>query len=386
VPDVGLREWVAVGRAIAKGHLLRYDPKAGITARFERDLGALTGASHVLAVNSGTSALVAALAAAGIGPGDEVLVPAYTWMATAAAPVQVGAVPVLVEINETLTIDPDDIRAKITPYTRAIMPVHMVNAPCDMDAIMSIAKEHGLVVIEDACQGVGVRYKDRHCGAIGDLGAFSFNKMKNMNIGEGGAVLTSDERYFIRARSYHDLGSMIRQHGDRLNEPEFVGMNMKVTEIDGAMLEVQLRKVVPMLERMRKRRAVLAEILSQSREFTLTPHNDPGSAVSLSVLARTREEAVALTGRRGIHNRLRDSSKHIYTNWEPILQKRTFHPKMNPWAWAKRDISYTPDMCPRTLDILDRTCIVTLGLQYPTPLMKMVARKLADPGPSARSV
>lgn len=385
MPDVGLREWVAVGRAIAKGHLLRYDPKAGITARFERDLGALTGASHVLAVNSGTSALVAALAAAGIGPGDEVLVPAYTWMATAAAPVQVGAVPVLVEINETLTIDPDDIRAKITPYTRAIMPVHMVNAPCDMDAIMSIAKEHGLVVIEDACQGVGVRYKDRHCGAIGDLGAFSFNKMKNMNIGEGGAVLTSDERYFIRARSYHDLGSMIRQHGDRLNEPEFVGMNMKVTEIDGAMLEVQLRKVVPMLERMRKRRAVLAEILSQSREFTLTPHNDPGSAVSLSVLARTREEAVALTGRRGIHNRLRDSSKHIYTNWEPILQKRTFHPKMNPWAWAKRDISYTPDMCPRTLDILDRTCIVTLGLQYPTPLMKMVVRKLADPGPSARS-
>ena len=139
MPDVGLREWVAVGRAIAKGHLLRYDPKAGITARFERDLGALTGASHVLAVNSGTSALVAALAAAGIGPGDEVLVPAYTWMATAAAPVQVGAVPVLVEINETLTIDPDDIRAKITPYTRAIMPVHRVNAPCDMDAIMSIA-------------------------------------------------------------------------------------------------------------------------------------------------------------------------------------------------------------------------------------------------------
>ncbi|SCY95096.1 DegT/DnrJ/EryC1/StrS family aminotransferase [Paracoccus tibetensis] len=385
MPDVGLREWVAVGRAIAKGHLLRYDPKAGITARFERDLGALTGARHVLAVNSGTSALVAALAAAGIGPGDEVLVPAYTWMATAAAPVQVGAVPVLVEINETLTIDPDDIRAKITPYTRAIMPVHMVNAPCDMDAIMSIAREYGLVVIEDACQGVGVRYKGRHCGAIGDLGAFSFNKMKNMNIGEGGAVLTSDERYFIRARSYHDLGSMIRQHGDRLNEPEFVGMNMKVTEIDGAMLEVQLRKVVPMLERMRKRRAVLAEILSQSREFTLTPHNDPGSAVSLSVLARTREEAVALTGRRGIHNRLRDSSKHIYTNWEPILQKRTFHPKMNPWAWAKRDISYTPDMCPRTLDILDRTCIVTLGLQYPMPLMKMVARKLADPGPSARS-
>lgn len=377
MPDVGLREWFAAGRAIAKGHLLRYEPGAGLTSRFERELGEAVGARHVLAVNSGTSALVAALAAAGIGPGDEVLVPAYTWMATAAAPVQVGAVPVLVDIDETLTMDPEDIRAKITPYTRAIIPVHMVNAPCDMDAIMSIAREHGLIVIEDACQSVGVPYKDRYCGAIGDLGTYSFNKMKNMNIGEGGAVLTNDERYFIRARSYHDLGSLVRQHGDRLNEPEFVGMNMKVTEIDGAMLSVQLKKVIPMLRRMQKRRAVLAEILSGSQEFRVTPHNDPGSAVSLSILAPTREKAIELTGRRGVHNRLRDSSKHLYTNWEPILQKRTFHPKMNPWAWAKRDITYTPDMCARTLDILDRTCIVTLGLRYPTPLMALIARKLS---------
>lgn len=380
MPDVGVREWLAVGRAIASGHLLRYDQGANLTSRFERELGDAVGAKHVLAVNSGTSALVAALAAAGIGPGDEVLVPAYTWMATAAAPVQVGAVPVLVDINETLTIDPEDIRAKITPYTRAIIPVHMVNAPCDMDAIMSIAKEHGLIVIEDSCQAVGVPYKDRHCGAIGDLGTFSFNKMKNMNIGEGGAVLTNDERYFIRARSYHDLGSLVRQHGDRLNEPEFVGMNMKVTEIDGAMLRVQLKKVIPMLRRMQRRRAVLAEILQQSQEFSVTPHNDPASAVSLSILAPTREKAIELTGRRGVHNRLRDSSKHLYTNWEPILQKRTFHPKMNPWAWAKRDISYSPDMCARTLDILDRTCIVTLGLRYPTPLMALIARKLAGAG------
>ena len=377
MPNVGLREWIAAGRAIANGHLLRYDQGAHLVARFERELAETTGAGHVLAVNSGTSALVSALAAAGIGPGDEVLVPAYTWMATAAAPVQVGAVPILVDIDETLTMDPEDIRAKITPYTRAIIPVHMVNAPCDMDAIMSIAREHGLIVIEDACQGVGIRYKDRHCGAIGDLGTFSFNKMKNMNIGEGGAVLTSDERYFIRARSYHDLGSLVRQHGDRLNEPEFVGMNMKVNEIQGAMLSVQLRKVIPMLSRMQKRRAVLAEILEQSRDFRVTPHNDPASAVSLSILAPTREAAIELTGRRGVHNRLRDSSKHLYTNWEPILQKRTFHPKMNPWAWAKREITYSPDMCARTLDILDRTCIITLGMRYPTPLMARVARKLA---------
>ena len=133
---------------------------------------------------------------------------------------------------------------------------------------------------------------------------------------------------------------------------------------------------MPMLRRMQKRRAMLAEILANSRHFKVTPHNDPDTAVSLSILAPTREDAIALTQRRGVHNRLRDSSKHVYTNWEPILSKRTFHPKMNAWAWARRDIQYTPDMCARTLDILDRTCIVNLGMNYPAPLMQMVARKL----------
>ncbi|MFN7055810.1 DegT/DnrJ/EryC1/StrS family aminotransferase [Hyphomonas sp.] len=368
---------MAVGQAIADGQMIRYGTGANFTARFEEELCDYIGAGHALTVNSGTNALVAALAAAGIGPGDEVLVPAYTWMSTAVAPVQVGAVPILVDIDETLTIDPEDIRRKITPYTRAIIPVHMVNAPCDMDAILSIAKEHGLIVIEDACQAVGVRYKDKYCGAIGDLGAFSFNKFKNVNIGEGGAVITNDERYYIRARSYHDLGSMIRGHGDRMNEPEFIGMNMKVTEIQGAMLRVQLRKLKPVMRQMQKRRAELAGILDTAKDFRVTPHNDLAHAVSLSVLAPTKEKAIALTGQRGVFNRLRDSSKHVYTNWEPLMAKRTFHPKMNPWSWAKREITYTPDMCARTLDILDRTCIINLGLKYPAPLMQMVARKLA---------
>jgi dTDP-4-amino-4,6-dideoxygalactose transaminase len=377
MPAMGFREWIAAGQAIADGQLMRYADKAHFTARFERELGEHVGAKHVLTVNSGTSALIAALAAAGIGPGDEVLVPAYTWMATAAAPVQVGAVPILVDINETLTIDPEDIRRKITPYTRAIIPVHMVNAPCDMDAILAIAREHNLVVIEDASQSGGVRYKDKYCGAIGDLGAYSFNKMKNMNIGEGGAVLTNDDAFFVRARSYHDLGAMVRGHEDNFNEKEFVGVNMKVTEIQGAMLRVQLKKVQPLLKRMQKRRAMLAEILSQSPHFKVTPHNDPASAVSLSILAPTRETAIELTQRRGVWNRLRDSSKHVYTNWEPILAKRTFHPKMNAWAWAKRPIDYSPDMCARTLDILDRTCVINLGLRYPDPVMVWIAKKIA---------
>ncbi len=377
MPAMGICEWIAAGRAITEGQLTRYSEKAHFTDEFEQALCRLTGARHSLAVTSGTSALIAALAAAGIGPGDEVLVPAYTWMATAAAPVMVGAVPILVDIDETLTIDPEDIERKITPYTRAIIPVHMGNAPCDMDAIMAIAKKHGLIVIEDASQSVGVQYKGRALGSIGHLGAFSFNKMKNLNIGEGGAVLTNDDQFYARARSYHDLGAMIRGHEDRFNEPAFVGVNMKVNEIQSAMALVQLRKLGPVLARKRKRRAAMAEILETGTGYRVTPHNDPESALSLTVLAPTTEAALALQERKGIWNRLRDSSKHIYTNWEPILAKRTFHPKMNPWAWAKREITYTPDMCARTLDILDRTCVVNMGLNYPTFLMRRVAKGIA---------
>ena len=160
MPRVGLREIVALGRVIASGKLSRYAAGSrGATSRFEARLSERLEVKHVLTVNSGTSALISALVAAGIGPGDEVLVPAYTWVATAIAPLAVGAVPVLVDIDESLTMDPQDIERKITRNTRAIIPVHMRNLVCDMDAIMAIAKRRRLFVLEDACQAVGVRYK-----------------------------------------------------------------------------------------------------------------------------------------------------------------------------------------------------------------------------------
>lgn len=376
MPNVGLREWLAVGQAIASGSLLRYGGKGRFTERFEQRMGAMLGAKHVLAVNSGTGALISALAAAGIGPGDEVLVPAYTWMATATAPVMVGAVPILVDIDESLTLDLADLERKITPYTRAIIPVHMGNSPCDMDAIMALAKQHKLVVIEDACQAVGVRYKDSFCGAIGDMGAFSFNAYKNINIGEGGAVITSDDRLFARARNYHDLGVWARGHDETYNEANFVGANMRVTEIDGAMLGVQLERLQPMLSAMRKRRAMVAPILAQSARMKVSPHHDPASAVTLTVIFPTCEEAAAFANERGI-TRLQDNSKHVYTNWESILAKRTHHPKLNPWVWAQREIEYAPDMCARTLDILDRTCRIPLGLNYAAPVMRYFSERWA---------
>lgn len=377
---VGLEEWFAAGAAIAEGELLRYSSRQQFVRKFEERFAAKIGAKHVLAMTNGTAALTSALAAMGVGPGDEVLVPAYTWMATAAAPVLVGAVPVLVDIDETLTMDPADLERKITPQTKAIIPVHMVNAPANMDAIMRAARKHKLAVIEDACQAVGVRYKSRYCGAIGDMGAFSFNKYKNMNIGEGGALATSDDRLFARALNYHDLGVWARQLDLPVEEPVFIGQNFRVTEIHGAMLNAQLAKLQPVLDKWRARRRVMAAELSHDPDIRVSPHNDPENAVTLTVIFDRERDAEAFAQNRGVM-RVFDNSKHVYTNWTAILEKRTANPKLNPWAWAAREIDYSPDSCARTLDILKRTCRIGLGERWPVPVMRYAARRLVKRNP-----
>jgi dTDP-4-amino-4,6-dideoxygalactose transaminase len=375
---VGFRELAALSRVVAGGKLSRYAAgPTGATSRFEARLAEKLQVKHALTVNSGTSALISALAAMGIGPGDEVLVPAYTWVSTAIAPLAVGAVPVLVDIDESLTIDPKDIERKITPYTKAILPVHMRNLVCNMDAVVAAAKRHRLVVIEDACQAVGVSYKGRYVGTIGDAGAFSFNYHKNLNSGEGGAVVTNDDRIFTRARMYHDVGSYIREHEFEGNEPIFAGVNFRVSELTGAVLLAQLSRLDPLLHRLRKRREMMVKYLSKSGKMTISPHHDAENAVGLSVIFESAQDAKQFATHRGVE-RVIDTGRHVYTNWEPLFVRRTFNPRMDPYKWANRDISYSVGMCSKTLDILERTCYISLGPQYPLPLIWLQARKLAD--------
>lgn len=375
---VGVREWLAIAPVIASGRLSRYGGgQGGPLARFEADFSKVFDIRHTLTVSNGTAALIAALVAAGIGPSDEVLVPAYTWIATAGAVLAAGAVPVLIDIDESLTIDPLDIERKITGRTRAIIPVHMANMVCDMDSIMRIARRHGLVVVEDACQAVGATYKGRRVGTIGDAGAFSFNQFKNISIGEGGAIVTNDEHLFARARMYHDIGSVFRGHLDNANEPPFCGINLKASQIQGAMLNVQLKKLDPMIARMRRRYDAIAPILSSATGLRVGPHNDRANAIGLHVIFDTEKEAQAFAAEnpRGVH-RVHDSSRHVYTFWQPILQQRAAHPRMNPFAWAARPLDYSPNACARSLDILKRTCRISLGENYPLPIMTFLARRM----------
>jgi dTDP-4-amino-4,6-dideoxygalactose transaminase len=377
---MGKEEIQEVAKVIASRQFMRYrGGENGYIDRFEKDLREKIGVEHALTVNSGTSALICAMVGLGLGPGDEVIVPAFTWVATPLAPLGAGAVPVLAEVDETLMMDPADIERKITKHTKAIIPVHMSNMVCDMDAIMRIARKHRLIVCEDCCQAVGVTYKGRRVGSIGHANAFSFNQFKNITCGEGGAILTDDDRVYERARIYHDVGAYTRSGSSKVKEPFFVGQNYRANEIMGAMLGVQLGRLDGILRNLRARRAVLAEILSKSKCFQLGRHNDPANAVGLTIQFPNGDEAKHFVAQhRGSVSRALDSGIHVYSNWLPVLSQGVFHPKMNPYAWAKRKIRYSADMCPRTLEILGRTCTVSFPYDLPMAEVRALGKRLRD--------
>lgn len=383
------RGMAASVRVVGRGELGRYTGGGrSEVARFEDELRSSIGTERALAVNSGTSALTAALVGAGIGPGDEVLVPAFTWVSTAAAPLAVGAVPVLVEVDESLTLDPVDLERKITASTRAVIPVHMLNLVCDMDTIMAVAGEHDLVVIEDACQAVGVTYRGRRVGSIGHVGCFSFNQHKNIRSGEGGAVLTSDLTLAERASMYHDVGSYERPGFAGDDAELIVGVNLRMPELAAAVLRPQLAALDARLARRRRHRRIMVAALHDTLgtgRARLVPHHDPDAAAGLAVAFAEEADAVAFAARHGVH-RLADTGRHVYTNWRSVRARNPQHPRMDPYTWAARDVDHGPDACPQTLGILARTCAIELAPELPTPAFRLLAARIAaGSGPRSRA-
>ncbi len=239
-----------------------YGPNEGPskTAQFEQEFAAYMGSAHALGVTSGTAALICGLAGLGIGPGMEVIVPAYTWIATASAVFAVGAVPIMAEVDDTLTLDAGDIENKITPYTRAIIPVHMRGNPCQMERVMDVARKHNLLVLEDTAQADGASYRGKHLGTFGDAGAFSLQFNKIITSGEGGAVITDDYEIYKRAVMYHDVVG-----GNRNNIPEdqiLPGINFRMPELLAAVSLAQLRKLDKLLADMRLRQKMLMESMA----------------------------------------------------------------------------------------------------------------------------
>jgi len=229
-------------------------------AAFERDFAAFCGTSEAIGVNSGTSALHLSLLAAGVGPGDEVITVPFTFVATVAAIEYAGAKPVLVDVEpEFLTMDPAKLEAAITPRTKAIIPVHLFGQPADMDPIMAIAKKHGLVVIEDACQAHGSEYRGKRCGSIGQLGCFSFYPGKNLGAyGEGGAVVTNDPELAKKIRLLRAWGEEVRY------EHKYRGFNYRMDGVQGAILGVKLRHLEAWTEARRRNAAEYGRRLAET--------------------------------------------------------------------------------------------------------------------------
>src|SRR5256885_8012317 len=277
--EVGREESEALARVIESKNLFRYygvgeGPDEVLS--FEREFAEHMGSKHALCVNAGSSALICAIIGAGVGEGDEVIVPAYTWNATPNAVIAARAIPVPAEIDESLTLDPEDVERKITPRTRAILPVHMRGAPAHMEALADIAQRHGLVLVEDVCQAAGATFRGRRLGTFGDAGAFSLQFNKIITTGEGGVLITNRDDLYDLAIDVHDCAGPVRR-GEGL--PRFPGWNFRASELTGAVARVQLRRLDGLLERMRSNHRRLSAHVAQLPGLTLRrPNDDRGGA------------------------------------------------------------------------------------------------------------
>ena len=344
----------------------------GRSLEFERAFAAYTGARHAQAVTSGTAALKVGLTALGIGAGDEVITQGFTFVATWEAILDCGAIPVFTEVDLTLNMDPADLEKKITPRTKAIIPVHMMGAPARIEEIKAIADRHGIPVLEDTAQAAGCRLKGRHLGSFGAVGTFSFDAVKTMTTGEGGMCITSDPALWQRMSEYQDHGhDHVANPGGRGGEGRpFVGFNYRMMEIQGAIGLAQLAKLDGMVVAQKKNKQFFQEAASVLpgvvfREI-LDPEGDSATFFSFLLPDQKRAKAVNQVLREAGVGAVSWSENgwHYYPNWEHLLEGKT--PCANGWpfhAHGKRRVIYDPQALPNSAAILERT------LTYQVPIL-----------------
>jgi dTDP-4-amino-4,6-dideoxygalactose transaminase len=351
------------------GYLSRYgmenDPRfKRKVITFENEFAEYIGVKHCVAVSSGTGALMTCLASLGIGPGDEVIVPGYTFIASISSIITMRAIPVLAEINESLTIDPDDIERKITKRTKAIMPVHMLGNSCDMDRIMEIAKKHNLFVIEDCCQAAGASYKGKKVGSFGHMGTFSLNVFKTITAGDGGMVVTNDDDLFERAFGFHDQGHKPLRMGLEVGNRSIIGINLRINELTGAVALAQLRKIEYIVSTLREKKEKLKAAISEIDGMGFRIITDPEECGTLlTLLFKNKDTADRFAEKIGTKT-IAHSGWHVYNNMEQILEKKTITDYKCPFVCEKygTDIEYKAHMLPKTDDILERAVNISVGV------------------------
>ena len=353
--------------------LFRYYNEDSRVERFEQEFREYVGVRYALGVNSCTSALIAALVAAGVGPGSEVIVPAYTFFASVSAVVVAKGIPVITEIDESLTLDPDAVEAAITERTRAIIAVHMMGHPARMDVLRRLADDKGLILIEDAAQAIGGLYRNQLLGSWGDLGCFSFDAYKSLATGEGGMITTNDEWLYTRAQSYHDTAACWRPNRyarERRPGELFCGENYRMPEMAGAIGLAQLRKIGGIVENQRFRyHQIRRETTLPTCADWVDPTDPEGVcgyklALLFDTVENAKKAALADIGIGGmINGGIRGARDwHLYTFWEHILEQKTPTDAGCPFKCplAGQLPPYDPDMCPRTKDIMYRVLFLDI--------------------------
>jgi dTDP-4-amino-4,6-dideoxygalactose transaminase len=339
---------------------------------FEKQFAERIGARYALAVTSGTAALQCAVNALEIGPGDEVILPAWTWHSCYAAIVLAGGLPVFAEIDESFNLDPSDIEHRITPQTKAIMAVHLQGNPCDLDPVLAIARKHKLRVIEDFAQSVGASYKGRPLGAMGDIGICSLQLNKTITAGEGGALVTNDPVLFERAARFHDVGMFRPIHqkvaGEQRLTP-FVGTNFRMNEFSGGVLLAQLGKLDRIIGNVRANARRVYDGIRDLHGIEFRRLPDPAGELGTGVYIgfKTKDQCDRFkVGMKAENVPASGPAGSAILPVQPYIEKKvTVHPGWPTFNSARgRSIQYGAAACPRTIDILGRFAGVLMDPKF----------------------
>jgi 8-amino-3,8-dideoxy-alpha-D-manno-octulosonate transaminase len=306
-------------------------------------------------------------------------------MATYEAVLEVGGIPVMADIDDTLNLDPDDILNKVTPRTKAVIPVHMCGAPARIDKIMKVAKKHKLLVLEDNAQGCGASYKGRMLGTYGHMGIFSFDHYKTITTGEGGMIITDDLDLYHKAEWYHDHGHDHLSTVHRaLDGRTILGFNYRMNELQGALGLAQLRKLNKVIAGQRKNKAALKEALAPipGLKFRLIPDPEGDSATFLAFNLPAEEQTKifqkALKAEGIDTTCFKDNFWHYVPNWEHFLAKSTAQTK-NPFTDPRnRKVAYSRKAIPHAEDILGRTLIMGVNVKMPAAKLKAIRKGIAN--------
>ncbi|MDR1978482.1 MAG: DegT/DnrJ/EryC1/StrS family aminotransferase [Synergistaceae bacterium] len=332
------KERKEVAEVMETGVLMRYGFKGVRAGRWkaremEEAIRARAGTKHALLLADGTAALTTALAALGVGSGDEVVMPTFTFVASFESIMAAGATPILADVDDTLCLSPEAALKALTPRTKVVMPVHMCGAAADMDALRKLCEERGLFLVEDACQAFGAKYKGKFVGGLGDAGCYSFDFNKIVTCGEGGAVVTDDDALYQRADMYHDHGHG-HDNDDRGAEGHpFPGYNYRVSELHAAIGCAQILKLDDFLRRQRRNKKPFKDALSAIPQvaFRRLPDSEGDSGTFLSFfmpdesLARAAAQAMKAAGVEGVFHWY-DNNWHYVRNWNHFKERRFANP------------------------------------------------------------